>query len=775
MQKQLNSFGVSSQKKKKNSAVFTYIQSLGRSLLYPISILPLAAIFMRVSAIIPNDTEFSKYVGLVLSAVGNSIFGPLLAIIFCVGLSFGLTKDGRGEAALVGLVTMTLFQIMLGSNSGSAGAAGLSGIGLIDAFYGHIPFHGFDKDGKPAIVHGFKKLFGGSMYTKVMVDNVLTGILVAIFVSTLYNKFHGIELPSILGFFSGRRLIPVLALTSGLVFSILWALIFPWIGFAIYEFSIQLQKATGNRYGNAAMMFVYGFINRLLIPFGLHHIPNTLLWFTFGSFDTYDPNKFANGDINIFLNGNVVDRHGNFNNSGTFQTGLFPIMLFGLPAISYAFYKNAQDDKQSKNIASVLLGASLVSFFTGITEPIEFTFLFVSPVLFGMHALLTGFWGFICGLFGIQLGFGFSAGFIDYALSLPKSLDIINAKLHGAVDVLGTFHKGIYNSTQAAFANPLMLILIGPMTALSYYFGASTLIKKFNQPAPGIAPNLIIFEKESEEESLQNIPSEFNKFTRDSTFIIKAVGKENIEDVNWCATRLRLTLKDNSKIDENLIKRTTSKGEIKIGNKGYQIIIGINVEMYGNEVKRLLDNNNDYEESIKTFLNKKKEANKSISTNNSLKNKKIISTKEIFSIGNGTVSDLSTLKDDAFKNKLLGDGVVIDCKDGKIYAPVDGKISSIFHTKHAFTISTVDNINILIHIGIDTNKLPKKTFNQKIELNDEIKKGQLIYEFDRNKIIDEKLDHRVILIITTDSERKIKKTCNFGKIKIESPIIELNN
>ncbi|MGL5630387.1 MAG: PTS transporter subunit EIIC, partial [Mycoplasmoidaceae bacterium] len=665
MQKQLNSFGVSSQKKKKNSAVFAYIQSLGRSLLYPISILPLAAIFMRVAAIIPSDTDFSKYVGLVLSTVGNSIFGPLLAIIFCVGLSFGLTKDGRGEAALVGLVTMTLFQIMLGSDKGSAGAAGLSGIGLVDAFYGHIPFHGFDKDGKPAIVHGFEKLFVGSMYTKVMVDNVLTGILVAIFVSTLYNKFHGIELPSILGFFSGRRLIPVLALTSGLVFSILWALIFPWIGFAIYEFSIQLNKATGNRYGNAAMMFVYGFANRLLIPFGLHHIPNTLLWFTFGSFDTTNPNVYANGDINIFLQGNVVDRKSGFNNSGTFQTGLFPIMLFGLPALSYAFYKNAQDDQQSKNIASVLLGASLVSFFTGITEPIEFTFLFVSPVLFGMHAFLTGFWGFICGLFGIQLGFGFSAGFIDYALSLPKSLDIINAKLHGATDVLGIFHKGIYNPTQAAFANPLMLLLIGPMTALSYYFGATILIKKFNQPAPGIAPNLIIFEKEGEENP-KNFPIEFNKFTRDSTFIIKAIGKENIEEVNWCATRLRLTLKDNSKIDEKLIKRTTSKGEIKIGNTGYQIIIGINVEMYGNEVKRLLSNKKDYEESIKTFLNKKKENDQSVSTVDSSKEKKMILTKEIYSVGNGTISDLSTLKDDAFKNKLLGDGVVIDCKDGKI-------------------------------------------------------------------------------------------------------------
>ncbi|TCG11505.1 PTS transporter subunit EIIC [Mycoplasma todarodis] len=558
---------------KRKGKVLPYLQRIGKSLLFPIAMLPFAAIMLRVGAEIPGDvskgaSQFSHIINMIMTAIGNAVFSNL-HIIFAVGIAFGLSRDSRGEAAMVGLVVMILLMSLMASD-GTFGKHD-----LVNVIYGKVDFGQTaikDASGNVTYAKGFHTLFATTdsngkiihdSYDAILANNVLNGIFVGITVSVVYNKFNGIELPSVLGFFSGRRLIPVLGFIFGILAIIGWAIIFPWIGFVIFKFSDVLIDGASNRWSNAAIMGIYGFINRLLIPFGLHHIPNTLFWFTMGSFPDATGAQ-VHGDINIFINGVAKN-----NPAGTFQSGFFPIMMFGLPALAVAFWFNADGDVQKKRVASLLFGSAIVSFFTGITEPIEFSFMFMAPMLYGMHAILTGLFGFITGLFGIQLGFGFSAGLIDYALSIPKSMDIIRANKTGI---------------DAVMANPAWLFLIGGAAAASYFFGATLLIRKFNVSAPGRGENKIA-DDNSEEQG--PIAEGDTKYTKDAKAILEGVGgSKNIEQLEWCATRLRFTLKDASLINDAQVKKTMAMGTIKIGANGYQVIIGPKVEMMGEEIKK---------------------------------------------------------------------------------------------------------------------------------------------------------------------------------------------
>ncbi|NQZ29120.1 MAG: PTS transporter subunit EIIC [Mycoplasmatales bacterium] len=535
--------------------IMTNLSRVGKSLLFPTAMLPVAAILLRIGAQVPSGTEFSSFVHEILSAGGNAIFGTL-PILFAIGVGFGLSKDSRGEAAIAAFATMALIMILMSSNDKPT----FGGADIVNVFYGKLKLAGGE-------ANGFHGVFGGS-YNSILAGNVLNGVIVGSFVAYIYNKFNGIELPSILGFFSGRRLIPVLAILGGIIFGVIYAAVFPWIGYGLFKFSELLGQGTGNRYSKSAIMGVYGFVNRLCIPFGLHHIPNTLFWFQLGDFETVT-GEVVQGDINGFLKGVPAG-----NTAGTFTSGFFPIMMFGLPALAVAFWFNADGDVQKKRVASLLFGSALVSFFTGITEPIEFSFMFMAPVLYGMHAILTGLFGFITGLFGIQIGFGFSAGLIDFALSIPKSMDIIHAN----------YADG---SVQAIMANPGWLFPIGLLAATTYFSLATLLIRKFHVSAPGRGDNKL--GAANEEEGSDEIAEGDNKYTKDAKAILEGIGgPKNISSLEWCATRLRFTLKDQGIVDEAKIKATMAMGVIKVGGNGYQVIIGPKVEMMGEEIKRQL-------------------------------------------------------------------------------------------------------------------------------------------------------------------------------------------
>lgn len=564
------------------------LEKLGRIgwvLMFPIAVLPIAAILLRVGADLPTvkagpdisqvEANFVNFVQQMITAGGSVVFDNLY-ILFAVGIGFGFTKDNRGEAAFAALISILLLSLLLKSG------------GYVDKIYSTFKLPGaefnedgkkleaFIAEGKPAsefvIANGFAGVFGGK-YNAIMSGNVLNGIIVGFIVAAIYNHTNDVQLPKVLGFFSGRRLVPALAILSTLIWGIAYAAIFPWIGYGIYAFSKVLSGAAKGRWASAAIMGVYGVINRLLIPFGLHHIPNNLFWFQLGEHVTPDGTPVF-GDIFIFLSGKAKG-----NTAGIFQSGFFPVMMFGLPALAFAFYMTADDKVQKRRVMAIFGAAAVVSILSGITEPIEFAFMFVSPLLYGFHCILTGIFAFITGAFGIQIGFGFSAGLMDYLLSIPKSLAIIKANKTGI---------------DAVLANPGWILVIGVACAATYYFVAYYTIKGLKLETPGRGanqlpdPNALTEVKSTSSASGEETPtdSKLNNLSLKAKAIVEAVGGyENITTFANCATRLRYEVKDSDIVDEAKLKLAGCSGLIRLGKNSIQIIVGVEAENINNEIE----------------------------------------------------------------------------------------------------------------------------------------------------------------------------------------------
>ncbi|WP_240463411.1 PTS transporter subunit EIIC [Mycoplasma procyoni] len=528
---------------------------IGSTLMFPIAILPLAAILLRIGAEIPTDTTFSSVVQKITITLGDLVFSNLY-MLFAVALAFGFTKERRGEAAFAGFIAMLLVANLVPF--------------LAKSIYGGVNLgETWVKD--KTVVLGFEALFRGK-FEDVLGKNVLTGIIVGSFVAWIYNRTSNVELPKVLGFFSGKRLIPALAIIFAAIFSIFYAIIFPWVAFVIFKLSKALSDATAPgeeatasvRFTRASIMGVYGFLNRLLIPFGLHHIPNNIFWFQLGEHvSASDATKTVNGDIFIFLQGAAKNNPG-----GLFQAGFFPMMMFGLPALVGAFVFTAENKVQRTRVVALFGSAAIVSFLSGITEPIEFAFLYVSPLLYVIHAVLTGVFAFITGAFGIQIGFGFSAGLMDYLISIPKSLAIIN--------------ESGFKGAAKVFANPGWILAIGAAAAASYFFIGTFMIKKFNLNTPGRGTGII---QVSEDDSSATETKQSGSLSKKAREIVKGFGGwDNIEEYNNCSTRLRYIVKDGSKVNEEAIKKAGAFGVVKISDNSFQAIIGVEAEALNNEI-----------------------------------------------------------------------------------------------------------------------------------------------------------------------------------------------
>lgn len=549
---------------------FAQLQKLGKSLLFPIAMLPMAAIFLRLGAAIPGDTEFSKAVSDVFMTIGNGVFGDAMPFLFAIGIAFGMSKDQRGEAAIVGFSVMIIMTIMLSRTDNVAAIdTNITNAHTFQGVFGSVDivdkiYHGMTLNGGS----GFSGLFLGGKYNAILANNVFTGIFAGSLVAYIYNRFNGIELPSVLGFFSGRRLVPVMALMTTAFAGILYAIVFPWFGAGIYYIGKGMGEAQGSHWGNAGVMGAFGIMNRLLIPFGLHHVINTPLWFTSVGGDWGG----KAGDLNIFAGAPAAlyDAKGvitSINPSGTFQSGFFPVMMFGLPALAAAIWFNAKGEGQKAKVASLFAGSALVSFFTGITEPIEFSFMFLAPALYGLHAILTGLIGFVVGAFGIQLGFGFSAGLIDYVLSIPKSVDIASA-------ISET--KGSFAGTMA---NPGWIWVIGAGTAAAYFFSANFMIKKLNLNTPGRGTNLM---GETSEGGKQQVAG--GSTARAQKYVKALGGYGNITNYAHCATRLRYDIVDPSKVDDKALQAAGAFGVAHPSKTHVQVIVGPTVEIVNNEI-----------------------------------------------------------------------------------------------------------------------------------------------------------------------------------------------
>lgn len=476
-----------------------YLQKLGRSLMLPVAVLPAAAILMGIGYWIdPSGWGSGNVLAAFLIKAGNAILdSPNMSILFAVGVALGMSKNKDGSAALSGLVAFLVVTTLLSTDS----VAMLLGIDIADV--------------NPA--------FG-------KIANQFIGILSGIVASIMYNRFSRTQLPDFLAFFSGKRLVPIMTAASMLVVSAALFFIWPVIYSALVSFGETISGLGATGAG------LYGFFNRLLIPTGLHHALNSVFWFDVAGIN----------DIGNFWNGT-----GTKGVTGMYQAGFFPIMMFGLPAAALAMYHTAKT-KRKKQAASLMLAAGFAAFFTGVTEPLEFAFMFLAPALYVVHAALTGISLFIAATFHWTAGFGFSAGFIDFFLS--SKLPLAN--------------------------QPYMLVVQGLVFAVIYYFLFRFLIVKFNLKTPG--------REDDEDVEVDEGNTDSNKFSGMASKIYDGLGgDENVTSVDYCATRLRVEVKSMDVVNQKKIKSTGVPGINIVGPQSIQVIVGTNVQFVADEIEKI--------------------------------------------------------------------------------------------------------------------------------------------------------------------------------------------
>ena len=479
-----------------------YFQRLGSSLMLPVAVLPAAAILMGIGYWIdPSGWGADSPVAAFLIKAGSSIIDNI-PILFAVGVALGMSKEKDGSAALSGLVAYLVVTTLLSPGS----VAMLKGIEV------------------DVVDPGFAKI-----------GNAFVGIIAGIVAANMYNRFSHVKLPDALAFFSGKRLVPIMTAVSMLLVSVILFFIWPPVYSGLVSFGEGIAKL------GAAGAGLYGFFNRLLIPTGLHHALNSVFWFDVAGIN----------DIGNFWSGEGVKGV-----TGMYQAGFFPVMMFGLPAAGLAMYHTAKT-KNKKQVASLMIAAGFAAFFTGVTEPLEFAFMFAAPLLYVVHAALTGISLAIAASFHWTAGFGFSAGFVDFFLS--SRLPLAN--------------------------QPYMLIVQGLVFAVIYYFLFRFIIVKFNLNTPGRGEEL---DTEAEEASAGSAD---DKFAEQAKVIYEGLGgKENIVAVDNCATRLRLEVKDMDAVDQGKIKSTGVPGIKVTGRESLQVIVGTSVQFVADELKKIVKN-----------------------------------------------------------------------------------------------------------------------------------------------------------------------------------------
>lgn len=498
--------------------ILAYMQRVGRSLMVPVAVLPAAAILLGIGYWI-NNVEWgaNSIAATFLIKSGGAIIDNM-PILFAIGVAYGMSKDKDGAAALAGLVGFLIITTLLSPKS----------IAL---------FHGIDIDK----VEGWEKLIPKA-YDKI--NNQFIGILVGIIAAELYNRFNSIELHKTLAFFSGKRFVPIVVSIVMLFVSVFFYFVWPFVYDGLTTFGLHIQSLGSVGAG------IYGFLNRLLIPVGLHHALNSVFWFDVAGIN--DIGKFLHPDVSIPSGEAIIGV------TGRYQAGFFPIMMFGLPGAALAMYHTAKKGNKDKT-ASIMLAASFAAFFTGITEPLEFAFMFVAPVLYVIHAILTGISLFIAATMQWICGFGFSAGLIDMLLQSGNPLAV----------------------------HWYMLILQGLVFFVVYYVAFRFIIVKFNLKTPG---------REDEDSAAQSLTTDTAKpaqTTADTTafaeqYLAIVGGKENLTNIDSCITRLRLSVKDSDLVDEAAAKALGAMAVIKLGKTGVQIVVGQQAEKIADQMKKLV-------------------------------------------------------------------------------------------------------------------------------------------------------------------------------------------
>ncbi len=707
--------------------VFGVLQRVGRSFMLPIALLPVAGLLLGIGSSFTNPTTIETYnlggviyeggvlytVLDIMSKTGSAVFDNL-ALLFAMGVAIGMAKKEKEVAALSGaiayLVMNTAISVLIMANGGAEAMAANSTTSVL----------------------GITTLQMG----------VFGGIIVGLGVAALHNRFYNIELPQVLAFFGGTRFVPIVCTVVYLVVGIIMFFLWPFVQLGISKLGVLVLNS------GYAGTWIYGILERALIPFGLHHVFYMPFWQTELGGSMIIDGSVVTGAQNIFFAELASKSTDVFSVSATrFMSGKFPFMIFGLPAAAFAMYRAARPEKK-KVVGGLLMSAALTSMLTGITEPLEFTFIFVAPLMYGVHCVLAGLSYMLMHIFNVGVGMTFSGGAIDLTLF------------------------GILQGNQKT--NWIWIVIIGLIYAVVYYFVFYFMITKMNLATPGreaddIEPKLY---RRSDVEAAKSDKSPGVGADIVSALILKGLGgKGNLSDVDCCATRLRITVIDVGKVVDSLLKQSGASGVIRKGN-GVQVIYGPRVSVIKSNLEMFIDSpQSDDPDNILggtgTHTEEKPKQEQTASPANAAS---IVMCSHL----NGTVVRIEDVEDDVFSQKILGDGIAVEPSEGKLYAPCDGKVDSVFDTKHAINILSTDGAEVLLHIGIDTVKLGGKHFEAHVTDGQEIKKGDLLISFDIEAIKAEGCKVTTPLIIGNTDEYSAITPAAQGKISAGDEIIKIN-
>ncbi|ATM06577.1 TPA: N-acetylglucosamine-specific PTS transporter subunit IIBC [Raoultella planticola] len=625
-------------------SILGYLQKVGRALMVPVATLPAAAILMGVGYWIdPVGWGGDNALAAFFIKSGSAIIDNM-SVLFAIGVAYGMSKDKDGAAALTGFVGFLVLTTL-------CSPAAVSMIQKIPA------------DQVPAA-------FG-------KISNQFVGILVGIISAELYNRFSSVELPKALSFFSGRRLVPILTSFVMIVVAFIMMYIWPVIFDGLVNFGEHIQKLGSVGAG------VYAFFNRLLIPVGLHHALNSVFWFDVAGIN--DIPNFLGGAQSIEAGKAVVGI------TGRYQAGFFPIMMFGLPGAALAIYHCARPENKAK-VLGIMMAGAFAAFFTGITEPLEFSFMFVAPVLYVIHAVLTGISVFIAASMHWIAGFGFSAGLVDMVLSSRNPLAV----------------------------HWWMLIPQGLVFFVIYYVVFRFTITKFNLMTPGRELAVAGSEADGQDVNVSS-GSEQDVAGLARQYIAAVGGSDNLTGIDACITRLRLNVKDSSLVNEALAKRLGASGVIRLNKTSVQIIVGFVAEKIANAMKTTGP-------VAAAEANAAPAAAAPTAKPQAVANAKTIAA--LISPITGDIVALEQVPDEAFASKAVGDGVAVKPTDKTVVAPAAGTVVKIFNTNHAFCLETENGAEIVVHMGIDTVALNGQGFKRLVEEGAEVQAGQPILEMD---------------------------------------------
>ena len=667
--------------------ILSTMQRIGKSFMLPIAILPIAGLLQGIAMALTNQSMIEAYqlesvLGegtliysfmFILKNVASAIFDDL-PLIFAAGVSLGMAKKEKGVAVLSAVIAFFVMHTTINSMLMIDGQLLSDGTVSSDVIQGTI-----------TSMCGIQTLEMGAF----------GGILVGLGVSFLHNRYYKIEFPDVFSFFGGTRFVPIISTLVFIIVGIIMFYIWPIIQNSIYSLG---HFITGTGYIGT---FIFGIIKRCLVPFGLHHLFYLPFWQTAVGGTMVVDGTIVQGAQNIFFAQMTDPNLVHYSVEATrYFTGEFIFMIFGLPGAALAMYQCA-DFKNKKACGGLLLSAALTSMFTGITEPIEFSFIFVAPILFGVQVLLAGSAYMVAHILNITVGLTFSGGLIDF---------IMFGVLQGQ-----------------SKTNWMMIIPVGIVYFLLYYIIFKYLIIKYNLKTLGRDgyQEITVF-KNSEKSKDENNPVDLQ-----SVYVIKGLGgRSNFKELDCCVTRLRATILDMNKIDEGLLKQSGAAGVVCSGEV-IQVIYGPRASIIKAKLEEYLENNRD--DDIES----------SIVDNNIY---------ELNSIVNGVVKELSDSKDEMVAKKLLGDGLIILPEDNIIRSPCKGKITMIFPTKHAIGITLENNLELLIHFGINTVALNGKGFELFVENNQDVMPGDILWKVDLDYIKANAVSEEIMIIVINASK-----------------------